>query len=467
MIVNQKSFYAFKLFLDLILLNAAFLFAAWLAQPAYILYQKPYMFILMIGLNVLWYVSTKVTDFYNNLNPRSFFFRSSIIFKNALIQIMAAIFFIFAAKENLYTRNFIAFYFLMLVVFIFLRVLLFDIIQLSFYRTGKYVKNIIVIGANSIGEEFVQLLELNPHLGYKFIGFVDEQLHESNKRIICSFDKLNLFLEKENVDEAVITVTDIESSKLNEIINVCNKNALRVHIIPDYFQFLSKRFALNNIGGFPIITIRDEPLAEFQWRLIKRVFDICFTLVISVVILSWLVPLVAIIIKLTSRGPVFFIQERIGLKNEKFRCIKFRSMYVDNKFRNDAFTPTTKDDPRVTKFGRFLRRTNLDEIPQFWNVIKGEMSIVGPRPHSVAFNREYLKYFEAIKLRHLVKPGLTGWAQIHGLRGDVEDESENRRRTIERIKHDIWYIENWSLWLDVQIILITIWQMITANTKGH
>jgi len=142
-------------------------------------------------------------------------------------------------------------------------------------------------------------------------------------------------------------------------------------------------------------------------------------------------------------------------------------MYSEQKLRENDFNPTMENDPRVTKIGKFLRRTNLDEIPQFWNILKGEMSIVGPRPHAVAFNQEYIHYFDAIKLRHLVKPGLTGWAQVHGLRGDITDPVENRKRTIERIEYDIWYIENWNFWLDIQIILLTIWQMLTRSTKGY
>jgi putative colanic acid biosynthesis UDP-glucose lipid carrier transferase len=140
---------------------------------------------------------------------------------------------------------------------------------------------------------------------------------------------------------------------------------------------------------------------------------------------------------------------------------------MDEKNHENYFNPTIENDQRVTKIGTFLRKSNLDEVPQFWNVLKGEMSVVGPRPHAVAFNQEYIQYFDAIKLRHLVKPGLTGWAQVHGLRGDVADPDENRKKTIERIEYDIWYIENWNFWLDVQIILLTIWQMLTQNTKAH
>ncbi len=467
MIVNQKSLYSIKLLLDLVFLNVAFLFSAWIAQPSYILYQRPYMFILMLGLNVLWYFTTRATDFYSSFNPGEFDFQSRIIFKNVFVQIIAAIFFIFAKKENLFTRNFIILYFVLLFTFINFRTLIFGSIQSRVYKSGRYVRNLIVVGANKIGKDFVKLIESNQNLGYNFIGYVDDNPEMKNEKFIGTINELDDFLQKQKVDEAVVTTTGIDSTKLSIVINICNKNALRVHIIPDYFQFLSQKFSISSVSGFPIITVRNEPLAEIQWRFLKRTFDIFFSLLVSIFILSWLVPLIAIMIKLTSRGSVFFVQDRVGLKNEKFRCYKFRSMYAGDKSSENNFRPTTKDDPRITGIGRFLRKSNLDEIPQFWNVLKGDMSIVGPRPHPFAFNQEYLRYFEAIKLRHLVKPGLTGWAQIHGLRGDVADTEEHKKRTIARINHDIWYIENWGIWLDIQIIFTTVWQMIAGKTKAY
>ncbi|MHB8929045.1 MAG: undecaprenyl-phosphate glucose phosphotransferase [Melioribacteraceae bacterium] len=467
MIVNQKSLYSIKLWLDLLFLNLAFLIAAWIAQPAYILYQRPYMFILMLGLNILWYITTKATVFYDNFNLYEFSFQATIILKNVLVQVIAAIIFVFAKKEDLFTRNFIILYFTFLLLFVSSRTIFFSMVQKALRNKGKYVRNLMVIGANNFSREFVKLIESNPNFGYNFIGFVDDNPETNEVNLSGTIKELDSLLQAQRVDEVVIAIAHFDSHKLTHIINVCNKNAVRIHIIPDYLQYLSKKFLLSTIGNFPIITIRNEPLAEIQWRLVKRLFDIVFSIIVITLILSWLIPLISILVKLSSPGPVFFSQDRIGLKNEKFRCFKFRSMYSEQNTRENDFNPTLKNDRRVTKIGRFLRKSNLDEIPQFWNILKGEMSIVGPRPHAVAFNQEYIQYFDAIKLRHLVKPGLTGWAQVHGLRGDVDDPEENRKRTIERIEYDIWYIENWNFWLDIQIILLTIWQMLTRNTKAH
>jgi len=224
---------------------------------------------------------------------------------------------------------------------------------------------------------------------------------------------------------------------------------------------------MDNLSDLKIIDINDETISKVKWRFVKRIFDLIFSLTVAILLLSWLIPLISLLIKLSSRGPVFFLQDRIGLNNEKFRCIKFRSMYTGNEKRGKIFSPTFENDRRVTGFGKLLRRLNLDELPQFWNVIKGEMSIVGPRPLAVPFGDDFKIYSNAIILRQLVKPGLTGWAQVHGLRGEVADRIENRNRTVKRIEYDIWYIRNWSCRLDIRIIILTVWQMITNRTAAH
>ncbi|HQJ46933.1 MAG TPA: exopolysaccharide biosynthesis polyprenyl glycosylphosphotransferase, partial [Ignavibacteriaceae bacterium] len=303
----------------------------------------------------------------------------------------------------------------------------------------------------------------NPDFGYSFIGFLDDNKIESD--IIGRVNDLEKVINEKNINEVVIALQNESTQKLEEIIRTCNINAVKIHIIPDYFKFLSSRFQVSSIGNFPIITARDEPLEEVNKRFIKRSFDIVFSFLVIFLVLSWMFPIIAVLIKLTSRGPVLFIQERIGAKNEKFKFFKFRTMKVDEN-KSKEFKPVVAGDKRVTKVGGFLRRTSIDELPQFINVLIGDMSVVGPRPHAIPYQNMYLKVFEEIKLRHNVKPGITGWAQINGLRGDVEDKELNRQRTIQRIKYDLWYIENWSMKLDIQIILITIWQAIKGDTHA-
>ncbi|RTL48162.1 MAG: undecaprenyl-phosphate glucose phosphotransferase, partial [Sphingobacteriales bacterium] len=194
-------------------------------------------------------------------------------------------------------------------------------------------------------------------------------------------------------------------------------------------------------------------------------FDVFFTSLLFVFVFSWLFPIIILLIKLSSKGPVFFKQERIGLNGVVFKCYKFRSMYTN--VRNDVFMPALKDDCRFTKIGKFLRKTNLDELPQAINVLIGDMSLVGPRPHPIPFHNEYATYVDNIDLRHLVKPGITGLAQINGYRGDVLDKAENKKRTAKRIAYDLKYIQNWSFQLDLKIIYTTVSQMINNQTNGH
>ncbi|KAB2848725.1 MAG: exopolysaccharide biosynthesis polyprenyl glycosylphosphotransferase, partial [Ignavibacterium sp.] len=330
-------------------------------------------------------------------------------------------------------------------------------------KKGKNIKSLIIIGAEDNGRNFKKTITDNPDFGYSFIGFLDDNLSESD--VIGRVDDLAKIINEKKIDEVVIALQNESTQKLDEIIRICNINAVKIHIIPDYFRFLSDRFQVSSIGNFPIITARDEPLEEVNKRFIKRTFDIVFSLLVIILVLSWLFPIIAVLIKLSSRGPALFVQERIGAKNKSFRFYKFRTMKTDEE-KSKEFKPVVAGDKRVTKIGRVLRRTSIDELPQFLNVLIGDMSVVGPRPHAIPYQNIYGQVFEEIKLRHNVKPGITGWAQINGLRGDVKDEELNRKRTIQRIKYDLWYIENWSMKLDIQIILTTMWQAIKGDTNA-
>ncbi|MEO8398216.1 MAG: undecaprenyl-phosphate glucose phosphotransferase [Ignavibacteriaceae bacterium] len=463
MIANQKSIYYLRLFLDLALLNAAFIISAIFAQSFDILLSRNYMFVLLMGLNFLWYFSANVVEFYEDFSSRLYSFQFTNIIKIVLVQAIGAVFFIFIMKEDLFTRNFIVFYTSMIAVLVSLRIQILRFIIYKIKGREKNNKNMLIIGAGEVGKNFQSMIKNNIALGYNFVGFLDDE-NETNKNVIGKINELDNIFSKYSVDEVVIALPIHAVDLLNNIMRICNRRAARVHIIPDYFRFVSKKFKISMIGNLPIISVRDEPLAETHWRFIKRTFDVVFSIFVSILILSWLIPIIFIAIKISSPGPAFFIQDRIGANDKIFRCFKFRTMHLQND--KNKFEPTIEEDPRVTRFGKFLRKSNFDELPQFINVIKGEMSIVGPRPHPIPFNDLYKEIVEEIKLRSWVKPGITGWAQVHGYRGDVVDFEENRKRTKKRIDYDIWYIENWSFWLDLQIIVLTVWQMIKGETKG-
>ena len=466
MIVNQRSLYLFRLLSDLLLVNIVFILAAGLAQPWDILFEHYYMFFLLVGLNVLWVISTNATGFYNDFHSRNFPIQFINLLKETVAQIIVSVLFIFLVKEDLFTRNFIVYYTFLLIFSISLRIIIFRKILKSLRKKGKNIRNLLILGTNEISRNFKKMITSNPDFGYNLVGLLSPGDDTSGEDVIGSIYQLEDLILEKKIDEVVIAITGKSSDYLDDIIKICNRRAVRTHIIPDYFKFLSSRFQVSMFGSFPIITARREPLDEVHWRFLKRSFDIVFSFLVLVFVFSWLYPIIFLLEKISSPGPVFFVQDRIGAKNQKFKCYKFRTMKVSKVISTEKFKPVVENDPRVTKLGKFLRKSNLDELPQFINVLKGEMSVVGPRPHAVSYDKVYGKIVDEIRLRYNVKPGITGWAQIHGLRGDVPDEEENIKRTRKRIEYDIWYIENWSLSLDMQIILITIWQMLRGKSRG-
>ena len=464
MIVNKNSIYISRIFSDLILINISFILSAVIAQSFNTLIARNYLFILLLLLNIIWFVNANLSGFYNDFITRSFSFQFFNILKGVLIQVGITVLFIFLVKEDLFTRNFIVFYGLLLTLAISLRTVIFKNVLISLRRKGKNIRNLLIIGAGEIGNSFKEAIVKNADFGYHFTGFIDN--NETSKDVIGKIENLDKVIKENQIDEVVIALSSHPTELMDEIIRVCNINAVRTHIIPNYFRFLSNRFQLSTIGNFPIITARQEPLEEANRRFLKRTFDILFSFLVIVLILSWLYPIIALLIKLNSKGNILFIQKRVGVKNEMFNCYKFRTLTSESSKQTATFKPVVFGDKRVTSIGKLLRKSNIDELPQFFNIIKGDMSVVGPRPHAIPYQDLYGKIFEEIKMRHNVRPGLTGWAQVNGLRGDVADEEENNNRTIMRMKYDLWYIENWTMKLDIQIILMTIWQMIKGDTNA-
>ncbi len=445
-------------------MDLSFILSAILAQSFQTLIDRSYMFALMMTLNFIWYFVSNVIDFYEDFILRSFTYQFLKIFRNALAQLITAVLFIFIVKEDLFTRNFILYYTFIVFIIISLRIQIFKLIQRRIGGRESNLKNTVIIGADKLGKNFYEFLSQRPEFGYNIIGFLDNKA-EHEEKILGKVSDLAKTINQKRLDEVIVALPITDSDQLDEIIKVCNRNAVRVHIIPDYFNFVSQKYQISMIGDYPVISVRNEPLSEAHWRFIKRVLDILFSILVIVFALSWFIPVVYLINKILYPGSVFFIQERVGAKDSLFKCYKFRTMNTDNS-NNNTYRPTVKGDPRVTGIGKFLRKSNLDELPQFLNILKGEMSLVGPRPHAVAFNEMYKEMVDELKLRSWVKPGITGWAQVHGLRGDVPDYEENKKRTVKRIQYDIWYIENWTIGLDIQIIMMTLWQMLKGDTKA-
>ncbi|HPA34758.1 MAG TPA: undecaprenyl-phosphate glucose phosphotransferase [Chitinophagales bacterium] len=335
------------------------------------------------------------------------------------------------------------------------------------YRArGFNNRKVMVIGAGETAQEFKNMLEHKIEYGYQFLGFFDDAPEkypaEVRKHILGNVDEAKNYALQHQIDEFFCALPYNEEEKIKELIQFGDENLIRVKIVPDLSRFLThhlNKVEIDYYGQIPVMTLRNEPLENIINRFVKRFFDIIFSLLVIIFVLSWLIPVIALIIKLTSKGPVFFIQERSGIKNKSFRVIKFRTMYMND----DAHVrQATRDDQRITPIGKLLRKTNLDELPQFFNVFIGQMSVIGPRPHMLKHTEEYSKIIDKFMVRHLVKPGITGWAQVNGYRGETKDVTDMEGR----VRADVWYIENWSFWLDVKIIILTIINMLRGEENA-
>jgi putative colanic acid biosynthesis UDP-glucose lipid carrier transferase len=278
-------------------------------------------------------------------------------------------------------------------------------------------------------------------------------------------ENLNNILLNQEIDNVIVALPNVAANKIQEVFQVCEMNGKNVKMIPDFLSFVSSKYSISTFGKLPVISINDEKIDQFYWRFWKRFFDILISLFVSVFVLSWLYPLCALLIKLDSKGPVIFRQERWGRDNKKFTAYKFRSMYCNSRDtdHNGKFIQASANDPRISRIGMFLRRTNIDEIPQFINVLKGEMSVVGPRPHPTPLNMESKLNISYYLKRHHVKPGITGWAQINGFRGETSEPEQ----MIKRVEYDLWYIENWSYILDTKIFFMTIWSTLAGDPNAY
>lgn len=463
MIVNKKSIYISSLITDFILINFSFLLALQISHTSDLSLEKSQPYLLLIILNFVWFFYTNSSEFYEEFLIRPFPIQIYNIFKLSIVLSVFNILFLFILTQQLYTRNFIVINGLLVFITLMIRSIIFKSVLRTLRSKGKSIRNLLIIGANKIGDRFREEIMKNPEYGHRFIGFINDN---PKPDVIGGFSDLDRIIKEKNVEDVVIALHTDSGINLDEMVSICNKNAVKIHVIPDFFKFLSGRFQISSVSNLPVITMRDEPLNEFIRRFIKRLFDILFSFFVLIFILSWMIPLVSLLIKIDSSGPVFFIQERLGLRRELFKCYKFRTLIHDKQGR-EKFEPIIQSDPRVTKVGKILRKTNLDELPQFINVMKGDMSVVGPRPLTRAVDEVYQKAYKDVKMRYNVRPGLTGWSQINGLRGEVAGEEQNKQHIQEKMKFDLWYIENWSMKFDIQIILITIWQMILGDTKGY
>ena len=316
-------------------------------------------------------------------------------------------------------------------------------------KKGYNVKYVLLVGYSRTTEEYIKRIFANPQWGYYIRGILDDEVPVGTEykgiKVLGHIANLDMILENSSLDEIAITIGLKDYNRLEEIVDRCEKSGVHTKFIPDYMSIIPSMPYTEDIQGLSAINIRYVPLSNTFNQIVKRVFDVFFAL-IGIILTSPIMLVCAILVKTSSEGPVIFKQERVGLHNKHFWMYKFRSMRMQDE-NSEKKAWTTKDDPRVTKVGAVLRKTSLDELPQLFNILKGDMSLVGPRPERPQFVEQFKEEIPRYMIKHQVRPGLTGWAQVNGYRGDTS--------IYKRIEYDLFYIENWSMWLDLRIIFRT------------
>ena len=400
--------------------------------------------------NVTWFLTAILCNIYRSHWRYGMWDRFSIHIKS-YIEFVSATTIVLIVLQSLPSSRFVIFG--VFILFGLLRLLasygLFKI-AVYFRSKGKNKRRVLIVGAGRIGKKVEELIQKNRDLGFYIAGFLDDNHVEDKSRMILGklLDLKDVLLSVD-VDEIIIALPFNTDGKIKQVIQTADYFGVRVRLIPDFDKLLDRTFGISYIGDMPLINIRETPLDDMVNYYSKRLFDLMFSL-LAIILFAPVYLAIAILIKLDSPGPIFYSPVRIGINGIHFRLLKFRTM-DSNDDEVWGKNSTCVDDPRVTRIGRFLRRSNLDELPQFINVLKGEMSVVGPRPHRLWLTEEMKNEVENYMTRHYLKPGITGWAQINGWRGPTDTYEKKAQRT----KHDLWYMENWTFLLDLKIIFST------------
>ena len=319
-------------------------------------------------------------------------------------------------------------------------------------KKGFNRKHIILVGYSSAAEEYINRIKGNPEWGYEIMGILDDNVEPGTKyrgvEVSGRTEDISMVLEKLQPDEIAITLGLSEYSKLENIVAVCEKSGVHTKFIPDYYNIIPTRPYTEDLMGLPVVNIRHVPLTNTFNAFVKRTMDIVGAL-FAIVLFSPVMLITAVAVKCTSKGPLIYAQERVGLHSKTFRMYKFRSMEVQS-LNNEKSQWTVQNDPRVTKVGRVIRKTSIDELPQLFNILKGDMSLVGPRPERPFFVEKFREEIPRYMIKHQVRPGMTGWAQVNGYRGNTSIR--------KRIEYDLYYIENWTLGFDIKILFLTFFK---------
>lgn len=369
-----------------------------------------------------------------------------------IIGLMAFILFLYLSKQSDFSRTMI---FIFFVINVCVEVIVRNIIReglRNMRRNGYNQKHVLLVGYSRAAEQYIDRVKANPDWGYVIRGILADNIPRGTEyrgiKVLGRTENLTIILPENRLDEIIITLGLAEYHKLEHIVSMCEKSGVHTKFVPDYNNIIPTRPYTEDLLGLPVVNIRRVPLNNMLNAFVKRCVDL-FGAVVALILFSPVMAITAAIIKATSPGPLIFRQERIGLQNKPFQMYKFRSMIVQDK-ESEKKGWTTKEDPRVTPIGKFIRKTSIDELPQLINVLKGDMSLIGPRPERPQFVEKFREEIPRYMVKHQVRPGLTGWAQVNGYRGDTSIK--------KRIEYDLYYIENWSLGFDFKILFLTFFK---------
>lgn len=430
--------------LDLITINLfAFLFLEINQFSTYFVLFNAIVWVI-ISINVSFYEVYRFTKIAAILNK---------LFKQFIFYTVACFAFYQFYSKDIDSKNIFIYSISCFFVISFIKFAIF--FALKKYRAlfGGNYRNVIIIGNSENAKQLANLLKSNFDYGCKVL----REFNVENKKEIID-ESLNFALDND-VDVIYCSLEKLSKKNIDTLVDFSENNLKTVKFLPETDEILTRNQNIEYYDYIPVISIHKTYLDDPVTKMIKRIFDILFSLLVIVLLLSWLIPILALFIKLESKGPIFFKQGRPGFGEKEFFCYKFRSMRINQKTETEAI----KNDPRVTRIGRFIRKTSLDEMPQFLNVLLGDMSVVGPRPHLWSQNKAYGKKINRYMMRHYVKPGITGLAQVKGFRGEIESDEEMK----SRISYDIFYIENWSLIMDIKIIIQTVINIFQGEEKAY
>ena len=453
---NQKYFNILQILLDLVILIISFILAYMLkfnilkdGAPSFTLLKSLGIISLSIPFYLILY---SWFDLYSSKRVKGFSSEALGILSTNIIANILFIAMLYLFKEMNFSRETLFFFGIINCILTIgyrgsLRFLL-----RRYRKKGYNLKHCLVVGTCPMSAHLIEKLQAHPAWGYNIVGCVRSDNRRSDAfcgyRILGNLEDLNSIFEKYYADIVMIALDETQTDKLGLLLKQCEKAGIKTHIVPYYYKYIPTNPYIDDLDGLPIIDTRHIPLDNLFKACLKRIFDIVFAL-IALILTSPLLLLSAIMIKLTSKGPILFKQERVGNNRQTFYMYKFRSMKVQTD-EDEQDKWTTKDDPRKTWWGNIMRRTSIDELPQFYNVLKGDMSVVGPRPERPFFVDKFKEEIPRYMVKHQVRPGITGWAQVNGLRGDTSIE--------DRIDHDLYYIENWTFSMDLKIILLTVFK---------